>query len=150
MSDNGPLPRQPYNGPDPYGPDPYAHGPGQAPYPAPGPAQAPPPVYAAQQPTRRERPRDGSGQRRAALLVQSIGDIAAAFLGLWIVLYLLDANLSNPFVEFVQGVAEWFGWWAQDIFTMDVEGLRVILNYGLPALIYLALGHGIASWMRRL
>ncbi|WP_408909586.1 hypothetical protein [Streptomyces solicavernae] len=155
MSDTEPLPRQPYNGPDPYGhaPGPYGHAPGPTPghgpypAPAPAPAQAPQPAY---RPARRERPRDGSGQRRAALLVQSVGDVAAAILGLWIVLYLLDANRANPFVEFVQGAAEWFGWWAQDIFTMDVEGLRVLLNYGLPALIYLALGHGIATWLRRL
>ncbi|MFM9372754.1 hypothetical protein [Streptomyces sp. Da 82-17] len=123
MSDFDPS-RQSYNGPDPYG-----HGPAPA---HPG------------------RPRDGAGQRRAALVVQSIGDVAAAFLGLWIVLHLLEANRANPFVEFVQGMAEWLGWWAQDIFTMDVEGLRILLNFGLPAVIYLALGHGIATWLRRL
>ncbi|WP_374991176.1 hypothetical protein [Streptomyces sp. LHD-70] len=141
------MPRQPHNGPDPYGHAPAPH-PGHAPYSPPAPA--PQPVYPADRPARRERTRDGSGQRRTALIVQSIGDVAAGFLGLWIVLYLLDANLGNPFVEFVQGTAEWLGWWAQDIFTMDVEGLRVLLNFGLPAVIYLALGHGVASWLRRL
>ncbi|MDI3409345.1 hypothetical protein [Streptomyces cavernicola] len=146
MSDFDPYSRQPHNGPDPYGHGP-APTPGHGPHPAAAPA--PQPAYPAG-PARRERPRDGSGQRHAALLIQSIGDVAAAFLGLWILLYLLDANRANPFVGFVQGTAEWFGWWAQDIFTMDVEGLRVLLNYGLPAVIYLALGHGIATWMRRL
>ncbi|MGW0737273.1 hypothetical protein [Streptomyces sp. NPDC002851] len=72
------------------------------------------------------------------------------FLALWIVLFLLEANLGNPFVGFVQGVAEWLGWWAQDIFTMDAEGLRVVLNYGLPAVIYLFVGHGLGAWLRRL
>lgn len=33
---------------------------------------------------------------------------------------------------------------------MDTEGLRVFFNYGLPALIYLAVGHGAAAWLRRL
>lgn len=139
------MPRQPHNGPAPYGHAP-APAPGHGPYPAPAPAPAPQPAYGG----RRERPRDGSGQRRTALVVQAIGDIAAGFLALWIVLYLLDANRANPFVEFVQGTAEWFGWWAQDIFTMEVEWLRILLNYGLPAVIYLALGHGIATWLRRL
>ncbi|MEV6793175.1 hypothetical protein AB0M87_14460 [Streptomyces sp. NPDC051320] len=108
-------------------------------YPPSGPAPAP----------RRDRRRDGSGTRRTALFIQTLGDVAAVFLGLWILLYLLDANRSNPFVGFVQGVADWLGWWAQDIFTMDVESLRVLLNYGLPAVIYLLIGHGIATWMRR-
>jgi hypothetical protein len=99
---------------------------------------------------RRARGGDGSGARRAALVIHTIADIAAAFLGLWILLYLLDANRSNIFVEFVEGTADWLAWWSQDIFTMDTDGLRVLLNYGLPAVIYLLVGHGISSRVRRL
>ncbi len=87
--------------------------------------------------------------RRTALTISTIGDIAAGLLGLWILLYLLDANQGNAFVEFVRGSADWLSGWAQDIFTMDTEGLRVILNYGLPAVVYLALGHGIAARINR-
>jgi hypothetical protein len=93
---------------------------------------------------------DGSGTRRAALITHTIADIAAAFLGLWVLLYLLEANRSNIFVEFVHGMADLLAWWSQDIFTMDTEGLRVLLNYGLPAVIYLLIGHGVASRLRRL
>ncbi|MGN9760602.1 hypothetical protein [Streptomyces sp. SD31] len=87
--------------------------------------------------------------RRTALAICTIADVAAGLLGLWIVLYLLDANQGNAFVEFVQGTADWLGGWAQDIFTMDTESLRVILNYGLPAALYLLLGHGIAARLNR-
>jgi hypothetical protein len=93
---------------------------------------------------------DGSGTRRAALITHTIADIAAAFLGLWVLLHLLEANRSNIFVEFVHGMADLLAWWSQDIFTMDTEGLRVLLNYGLPAVIYLLIGHGVASRLRRL
>ncbi|MGP3980408.1 hypothetical protein [Streptomyces sp. KR80] len=96
------------------------------------------------------RRRDGEGRNRAALIIHTIGDIAAGFLGLWILLYLLEANQGNVFVGFVESVASWLAGWAQDIFTMETEGLRVLLNYGLPAVIYLLLGHGIAARMRRL
>ncbi|AJT68879.1 hypothetical protein T261_7281 [Streptomyces lydicus] len=72
------------------------------------------------------------------------------FLGLWILLYLLDANQGNVFVQFVQGMADSLAWWARDIFTMDTEGLRVVLNCGLPAAIYLLAGHLIAGRVRRL
>ena len=87
--------------------------------------------------------------RRAALAICTIADVAAGFLGLWIVLYLLGANQANPFVEFVHGMADWLSGWAQDVFTMDTESLRVVLNYGLPAVIYLLIGHGIAVRVSR-
>jgi hypothetical protein len=104
-----------------------------------------------QQPPRRERPpRDNRATaRRTALTICTIADIAAGVLGLWIVLYLLDANQANGFVDFVHGAADWLSGWAQDIFTMDTEGLRVVLNYGLPAVVYLAIGHGTAARLNR-
>ncbi|MFC8740425.1 hypothetical protein ACFT5D_02315 [Streptomyces sp. NPDC057144] len=87
--------------------------------------------------------------RRTALAVCTIADIAAGLLGLWILLFLLDANQANVFVEFVRGTADWLAWWSQDIFTMDTEGLRVLLNYGLPAVMYLLIGHGISARLNR-
>ncbi|WP_251020806.1 hypothetical protein [Streptomyces sp. ISL-98] len=96
------------------------------------------------------RSRNGDGVNRAALAIHTIADIAAGFLGLWVLLYLLDANQGNVFVGFVHGMADWLAGWSQDIFTMETEGLRVFLNYGLPAAIYLLLGHGIAARVRRL
>jgi hypothetical protein len=102
------------------------------------------------QPSGPGRPeRDQGTARRIALATCTIADIAAGLLGLWILLYLLDANQANPFVEFVHGMADWLSGWAQDIFTMDTEGLRVVLNYGLPAVIYLLVGHGIAARLNR-
>ncbi|MCX5261646.1 hypothetical protein OOK27_47190 [Streptomyces canus] len=93
--------------------------------------------------------RNHAAARRTALVICTIADIAAGLLGLWIVLYLLDANQANSFVELVRGTADWLSGWAQDIFTMDTEGLRVVLNYGLSAVIYLLLGHGIAARLNR-
>ncbi|MEV0633993.1 hypothetical protein AB0I77_03260 [Streptomyces sp. NPDC050619] len=87
--------------------------------------------------------------RRTALTICTIVDTAAGLLVLWILLFLLDANQANVFVKFVQGTADWLAWWSQDIFTMDTEGLRAILNYGLPAVMYLLIGHGIAARLNR-
>ncbi|MCF3133170.1 hypothetical protein [Streptomyces olivochromogenes] len=87
--------------------------------------------------------------RRTAITICTIADTAAGLLGLWILLFLLDANRANVFVEFVRGAAGWLSWWSLDIFTMDTEGLRVVLNYGLPAVIYLLIGHGIAARLNR-
>ncbi|NGO06715.1 hypothetical protein G5C60_03285 [Streptomyces sp. HC44] len=99
---------------------------------------------------RYQGPRDGSAARRAALVIHTIADVAALFLGLWILLYLLEANQANVFVEFVEDAADSLAWWSRDIFTMDTEGLRVLLNYGLPAVIYLLIGHGVAARVRHL
>ncbi|MFD7323658.1 hypothetical protein ACFV9D_21595 [Streptomyces sp. NPDC059875] len=93
--------------------------------------------------------RHQAATRRTALTVCTIADIAAGLLGLWILLFLLDANQANVFVEFVRETADWLAWWARDIFTMDTEGLRVALNYGLPAAMYLLIGHGIAARLNR-
>ncbi|WP_031487285.1 hypothetical protein [Streptomyces bicolor] len=87
--------------------------------------------------------------RRTALAIHTIADVAAGILILWILLHLLGANEANVFVEFVHGTADWLAWWSQDIFTMDTEGVRVLLNYGLPALLYLLLGHGISARLNR-
>lgn len=94
--------------------------------------------------------RRGIGADRLALIIHSLADVAAVFLGLWILLYLLEANQANVFVGFVRGVADWLAGWSQDIFIMEAEGLRVFFNYALPALVYLAVGHGAAAWLRRL
>ncbi|MPY56324.1 hypothetical protein [Streptomyces spongiae] len=106
-----------------------------------------PPGHPQGYPHRRER--NQATTRRTALTISTIADIAAGFLGLWILLHLLGANEANVFVEFVHGTADWLAWWSQDIFTMDTDGIRVLLNYGLPALIYLAIGHGIAARLSR-
>lgn len=90
-----------------------------------------------------------STSKRTALVVHTIADIAAAILGLWILLYLLNANQANVFVQFVHDLANWLAGWSQDIFTMENEHVRFALNYGLPALVYLFIGHGIAARMRR-
>jgi hypothetical protein len=87
--------------------------------------------------------------KRTALIIHTIADVAAAFLGLWILLHLLEANQANVFVQFVEGMANWLAGWSQDIFTMENEHVRFALNYGLPALVYLFIGHGIAAKIRR-
>ncbi|KAF4406036.1 MULTISPECIES: hypothetical protein [Streptomyces] len=100
-------------------------------------------------PTREPEPRGETASRRTALVIHTIADIAAAFLGLWILLHLLEANEGNVFVQFVEAVADWLAGWSQDIFTMESESVRFVLNYGLPAVVYLAVGHGIAARLRR-
>ncbi|WP_237321327.1 hypothetical protein [Streptomyces sp. JJ36] len=98
---------------------------------------------------RYSEPREEPPSRRTALVVHTVADVAAALLGLWIVLSLLDANQGNAFVQFVRETASWLAGWSQDIFTMENPHVRLALNYGLPAVVSLFVGHGIAARIRR-
>ncbi len=88
----------------------------------------------------------GAGTARAVMV---LADVVAGILGLWIVLYMLNANPSNDLVRWVRGAADWLSTWARDMFTPSHGWLRTLLNYGIPAVVYLFLGHTAARWLRR-
>ncbi len=73
----------------------------------------------------------------------------AIILGLWILMYLLDANRANDLVQFIHDVASWLAGWSHDLFTFDEAWARVVCGYGLAALVYLLVGHAIAGRLRR-
>ena len=93
------------------------------------------------------RTRSGSGS--AATIIIVIADIMAFILGLWILMYLLDANRANDLVDFIQDAARWLAGWSYDLFTFDKAWARVVCGYGLAAIVYLFIGHGLANRLRR-
>lgn len=94
------------------------------------------------------RHRSTSGSAAAIIIV--VADVMAFILGLWILMYLLDANRANDLVDFVQGAARWLAGWSYDLFTFNEAWARVVCGYGLAAVVYLFIGHGLANRMRRL
>ncbi|NIY65061.1 membrane protein [Streptomyces malaysiensis] len=78
-----------------------------------------------------------------------VADVMAVILGLWILFALLDANRANDLVTVVHDAAGWLAGWSHDLFTMDTDWLRTVLNYGLPAVVYLFIGHAVAGRLRR-
>jgi hypothetical protein len=91
-----------------------------------------------------------SGSRSAATIIIAIADIMALILGLWIVMYLLDANRANDLVNFVQSAARWLAGWSYNLFTFDDAWERVVAGYGLAAVVYLLVGHGLANRLRHI
>jgi hypothetical protein len=89
------------------------------------------------------------GTNQAATIVMVVADILAAILGLWILMYLLEANRANSLVQFIHDAARWLAGWSHDLFTFDAEWARVVAGYGLAALVYLFIGHAVASRLRR-
>ncbi|MBT2366342.1 hypothetical protein J7E88_13755 [Streptomyces sp. ISL-10] len=85
----------------------------------------------------------------AARIVVVVADVVAIVIGLWILMYLLEANRANDLVEFVRGAARWLAGWSHDLFTFDKEWARVVTGYGLAAVVYLFIGHAVAGALRR-
>jgi hypothetical protein len=90
-----------------------------------------------------------SRSNQAGRAIAIVADIMAAILGLWILMYLLDANRANDFVQFIQDAARWLAGWSHDLFTFDEDWARVVAGYGLAAIVYLFVGHVIANRMYR-
>ncbi|GGS11751.1 hypothetical protein GCM10010236_77770 [Streptomyces eurythermus] len=78
-----------------------------------------------------------------------VADVAALILGLWILMYLLEANRANDLVQFVHDAASWLAGWSYDLFTFDEAWARVVAGYGLAAVVYLFAGHAIARRIHR-
>ncbi|MCM2579318.1 hypothetical protein [Streptomyces meridianus] len=91
----------------------------------------------------------GTRNNQAARIVVIVADVMAGILGLWILMSLLDANQGNDLVSVVRDAAGWLAGWSHDLFTMDAEWLRTVLNYGLPAVVYLFIGHAVAARLGR-
>jgi hypothetical protein len=94
-------------------------------------------------------PRYRSGSTSAGTVIAVIADVMAVILGLWILMYLLDANRANDLVRFVHDAANWLAAWSRDLFTFAEEWARVVFGYGLAAVVYLFIGHAIAGRLRR-
>ncbi|MET8696223.1 hypothetical protein ACFTT0_08790 [Streptomyces bauhiniae] len=90
-----------------------------------------------------------SGTNQAGRVIAAVADVMALILGLWILMYLLDANRGNTLVEFVHDTASWLAGWSHDLFTFDEAWARVVAGYGLAAVVYLFIGHAIAGRMHR-
>ncbi|MEV0118462.1 hypothetical protein AB0H77_35325 [Streptomyces sp. NPDC050844] len=86
---------------------------------------------------------------QAAKIIAVVADVMGVVLGLWILMYLLDANRANDLVQFVHDVARWLAGWSHDLFTFDEAWARVVSGYGLAAFVYVLVGHAIAGRLRR-
>ncbi|MGW1226884.1 hypothetical protein [Streptomyces sp. NPDC001478] len=93
--------------------------------------------------------RRGNGSGTAARVIVAVADVMAFIIGVWILMYLLDANPGNELVEFVRHTARWLAGWSYDLFTFDAAWARVVCGYGLAAVVYLFIGHAVAGRIRR-
>ncbi|MGW4567456.1 hypothetical protein ACWEN3_35405 [Streptomyces sp. NPDC004561] len=94
-------------------------------------------------------PRYRNGANQAGTVIAVVADIMALILGLWILMYVLDANRANSLVQFIHHVAAWLASWSYDLFTFHQAWARVVAGYGLAAVVYLFIGHAVANRIHR-
>jgi hypothetical protein len=94
-----------------------------------------------------------AGVRRAAELAAGLVGVAATvicvLLALHIAFVVFSANDDNAIVSTVNGWADWFAWRFHDMFVPKDERVRVLVNYGIAAVVYLIAGRVVAGLIRR-
>lgn len=92
--------------------------------------------------------------RRRSYLVASvlrvIGLIIVAFLVVYILLVVFDANQVNQFATFVRAGANMFSLGLTDLFLLANPKATVAVNYGIAALIWLVLTNIVTGLVRRI
>jgi hypothetical protein len=63
--------------------------------------------------------------------------------------FVFDANRANDLVDWTHHSANWLAGWSRDLFTPDNAKWRTVLNYGLPAVVYLLAAHAVAGRVNR-
>ena len=90
-----------------------------------------------------------SGGFAIARVISLIGTVIAAIIVIGILLVVLDANARNAIVEWFTDAARWLAGPFRDLFAIDNREWRVAVNWGLAAIVYLAISRLIARFAAR-
>ena len=85
-----------------------------------------------------------------ASVLRAIGLIIVAFLVVYILLVVFDANQANQFATFVRAGANAFSLGLTTLFLLDNPKTTVAVNYGIAALIWLVLTNIVTGLVRRI
>ena|SRR5215211_124213 len=83
-------------------------------------------------------------------LIRLVCGLAAAVLVAYILLTLSGANPDNDVMQFVADLADVLSFGLQDLFTPADPSVRVTVNYGLAAVLWLVIGAVLTRILRRL
>jgi hypothetical protein len=90
-----------------------------------------------------------SGGFALARAIALAGSIVAGVIVAGIVLVVLDANPRNDIVEAVTDAARWLAGPFRGLFSIESDEWRTVVNWGLAAVVYLALSRVIARLLTR-
>ena len=93
----------------------------------------------------------GAAVARASIAraVMLIASAAALVLLIGILLVVLEANRSNELVQFVRDAASLLAGPFDDLFTLDSNKAEKAVNWGLAAVVWLALGRLVSRLLLR-
>jgi hypothetical protein len=90
-----------------------------------------------------------SGRYALARAIRTIGAVIAGIIVLGILLRVLDANAGNAIVGAVLDVGNFFVAPFRGLFTPKDVDLRVVVNWGIAAVVYFAIASLIARLLAR-
>ena len=85
-----------------------------------------------------------------ARLVRTLAGLVALVIVVGIVLFLLGANSSNTIVHDINDAAVWLVGPFKNLFSIHSAKLARIVNWGLAVVVYLIVGHFIATLLARM
>jgi hypothetical protein len=84
-----------------------------------------------------------------ARVVRTLAGLIALVIVAAIVLFLLGANSSNGIVSAIHDAGAWLAGPFKNLFSIHNAKLAMAVNWGLAALVYLVVGHFIATLLAR-
>ena len=92
----------------------------------------------------------GLGTRAAlARLITGAAAVAALIIALAIVLHVLRAKTSNGIVSAIHDAGSWLSSWSHGIFAIHNGDWRMVVNWGIAAVVYLVVARLIARVLVR-
>lgn len=77
-------------------------------------------------------------------VIRTIAHVLAGILAVWIAMDLLDANRANTLVDWFHTAADWLATWSIGLFDVSQHTLQVLLDYGIPAIVYVVIADLVA------
>jgi len=99
--------------------------------------------------TTRRFPAAGGGRVVAAGVIRAIAGVVAAIIVIGIALVIFEANAANVLVDALLDVARWLVGPFKGVFELDDGKLQVVVNWGLAAVIYYAIGALVGNVLAR-
>ena len=85
-----------------------------------------------------------------ARLIRTVARLIALLIVVAIVLFLVGANPANAIVRDIHDAAAWFVGPFKNLFSIHNAKLAMAVDWGLAALVYMIVGHLIASLLVRM
>lgn len=82
-------------------------------------------------------------------VIRFITGLFALVLVLHIVLVVAGANIGNSFAQFIQDFAAYVNLGLNNLFTFENDSIRIAVNEGLAALLWLIIGAGLTTLIAR-